>query len=505
MAAAAGWVCGVAAWTPAARAASSAEPPSEDGVEYTAVEEVFFEIMNPVTLPGREAPSRERPVPTPPVAKPEAEVEMTAEQKALEEARREAEREWFGRKPYWTWSRGAGDWGGDRMWLEDRGFKLEGAYVLDWQSVWSGGVRNEASTAQLWGLSATLDSQKLAGYTGGTLFADFYSTSPNDGADPGSFQNKTNLDSGDSVTELAEVWYEQVLFEGVLRLKIGKVDASSEFAFTKSGSEFMESSAGVDPTILGMPTYPDPATSINVFVHPTNRWYIGAGFYDGASGVDGVHTGRQGPASFFSDARSNDWFWIGETGLTWRGLWREGKGRLAGGVWHHTGEWRRFDGGVEQGTTGFYAVLDQRLWGPAGVGPPILSHGTASPSGGADPHAGAPAGGEPDDDRGLWLLMQCGYGDENVSEAARHFAVGLVLKGMFADREGDAAGMYVSWVDLSAAAGFQENETGIEWFYRYQVTPFVSVKPDLQLFINPSGNPNIDDALVGGMRLEMVF
>lgn len=447
------------------RASAVTEPPTE----LSSVEESMVEEFNP-DLPGREKGERERPA-------PEAPVEPAAEAPAVPEA----PREWFGHAPYWMWTRASGDWAGGRTWLEDRGVTFAGSYTLDWQGVWSGGVRRGAGTRSVLDFNITIDSLELARYEGGTLFADFYSSDMRERPEPGSVQSFSSLETGDNVDQLAELWYEQVLLDGVLRVKVGKVDANSEFAFTGPAGEVVNGSAAVSPNILGMPTWPDPATSVNVFVYPVERWYIGGALYDGALGVDGIHTGRRGPSTFFSDERSDEWFWIGETGLSWSGWLGMSRGRAGGGVWHHTGEWERFDGEFEDGTTGFYLFSEQLVWDPTGD--------------------------DAEDDRGLWLFAQYGYADDAVSEIGDHIAAGALLNGTFPGREDDAAGVYVSWVGLSGeeGAGFTEDETAIDVFYKFIVTPFVSVKPDLQWFINPGGAGEIDDALVGGLRLEVTF
>ena len=63
-----------------------------------------------------------------------------------------------------------------------------------------------------------------------------------------------------------------------------------------------------------MPTYPDPAMSVNVFVYPFKWLYGGIGVYDG-SGVDGIATGSFGPAKFFDGP--GHYYTIGETGVRW--------------------------------------------------------------------------------------------------------------------------------------------------------------------------------------------
>lgn len=131
------------------------------GPPETSDESVANVMEPPLDLPGHErgerdrndAPKVEETKPTP-----------------------EEEREWFGHKAFWEWSRVTGDWGGARTRLENQGIEFAGSYTLDWSSVWSGGVKNVASTRSLLDLNLTFDLDKLVGLAGGKVFADFYST-----------------------------------------------------------------------------------------------------------------------------------------------------------------------------------------------------------------------------------------------------------------------------------------------------------------------------------------
>ncbi|MEZ6165537.1 MAG: carbohydrate porin [Phycisphaerales bacterium] len=201
---------------------------------------------------------------------------------------------------------------------------------------------------------------------------------------------------------------------------------------------------------------------------PNEHFSITAGFMDGAATVDGVRTGLQGPDSFFNDDRSDDYVYLAEANFFWEG------GRAGLGFWHHDGDFTRFLGGTESGTSGFYALAEHRIWNA-------------------------------DDDRGIDLFAQLGFGDEAVNDVALHLAAGACWVGPWSSRPDDATGIYITFIDLSEDAGYTDDETVIELFYKLQLTPFLSIKPDLQYIIDPAGNSTIDDALVMGLRLEASF
>lgn len=416
----------------------------------------------PIELPGHEEGPRTR----------KAEVEPT-------EGEPEPLPDWFGGKSWVEWSNATGNWGGMRDSLSALGFDFAGSYTGDWMAVLEGGADRDSSYRHLLDLNATFDFEKLLNIEGGTLFIDFYSTSGESAsADAGDLQGLSNIETDGSRDQIAEVWYEQWLFGRVLRVKFGKVDANSEFAFIDAAGEFINSSAGFSPSILELPTFPDPATSVNVFLYPVERWYLGVGLYDGAS-HDGLPTGTRGPATFFSDDRSDSWFVIGETGFTFdevgflRGL------RIAAGGWGHTGDFDRFDGGVEDGTTGLYLLGEAMIW-------------KRIPD-------------DSEDEQGLSLFAQYAHADEDVAEVVDHIAGGVSLLGTFDGRPDDAVGVYVTHANLSREGGFEDDETVIEAFYSISLTPFITFKPDLQYILGPSGDSEVDDAVIFTLRMGVEF
>lgn len=380
-----------------------------------------------------------------------------------------------------------GDPWGARTWLADRGVSLDGVWTADLSRNLSGGVAASGSFRHLLDFAVTWDLQPLLGVEGGTFFADLQTQNGENGSDDtGDLQAYSNIDA-DHFTALYEVWYQQVLLDGVLRIKAGKIDANADFAFVDNGGEFIHSSPGFSPTISVLPTYPDPAFGLLGFVGEGGGLYGGAGVFDGAL-QEGVSTGTRGQATLFGPPA--DLFVIGEVGYAWGGVANEGSsglagvgglaGRLAGGVWHHTGGFARFDGGVDDGTTGFYLVFDQQLYKETDG---------------------------PDDAQGLALFAQYGYADAEVSAVEHHVGAGVQWVGPIQTRDDDVTGLMVSYAGLSgeAGAGFTEDaETAIELFYKAQLTPRLSLKPDLQYIVAPGGG-GLDDAWVATLRVELVF
>lgn len=400
-------------------------------------------------------------------------------------------REWFGKGPeflaWWEWSRVTGDWGGGRTFLEENGLTIAGSYTLDWQSVWSGGINNVASTRSVLDINASLDLGTAFGLTGGTVFFDFYSSDPRGGSrDVGDYGGVSNIETTDNVDEIAELWYEQWLFDDVARVKVGKIDAQAEFALPRVAESFLGSAPVTNNTLLQtMPTWPNPSTAAVLYLYPTENIYIGAGFFDG-SPSDGKNTGRQGPRPLF---KGDEYYYVAEAGLTWKKLGDQARlGRVGLGGWHHTGTFARFDGGEENGTNGLYVLGEQQ----------ILTRGDQAEDAELD---------DPSAARGLFFLAHAGIADEAVNTAGFTIGGGLVLRGTFGSRDDDSVALFVCYSDLSDddSAGFEGDETSIELLYRVQLTPAVTIVPDLQYILSPGGAPGVDDALVGGVRIEVAF
>jgi porin len=375
--------------------------------------------------------------------------------------------EWFGGDTSWTeWSRATGDWAGLRTRLEDRGVSLAGSYVHDWSAPLSGGLSRHGAARGLLDVNLTLETEPLIGLPGGQFFAQFLHHHGRDGSlDVGDLQAFSNIDA-DPFSKTYELWYQQELFDGKLRVKVGQVDANTEFAYVDAGGDLIHSSAGFTPTLWGFPTYTDPELSVNMFIHPTERLYFGAAVY-GSTLDDGLDTGHP--------------FWIGEAGVTWETLGQLGAGRFAAGLWHHSGDVDRLDGGLEQGTTGFYLLAEQRVWSE-------------------NPDAA-------DDLQGVDGFLQFGASDGAVNEFERHVGGGLRWIGPVPSRDADTLNLGANWVGLSddPSAGFTADEWSVELNYVFQLTPFFRLAPDLQWIGNPGGDATADLAFVATLRAALDF
>ena len=385
-----------------------------------------------------------------------------------EKAGEEKPIEWFtGESPWWKWSHVTGNWGGLRDALENGAATIAGSYTLDWGGPLSGGLSKRGTARGLLDVNLTVDAAKL-GLPGGTFFAQYYFRHGRNGSDDvGELQAYSNIDEARLSREY-ELWYEQKTLNDKLRLKLGQVDANAEFAFIEAAGEFIHSSAGFCPSIVNFPTYPDPALSANLFLYPLENLYIGGGVYG-----DGItETSRHG----FRQP-----FYIGEVGVTLPLGETLGPLRLAAGAFYDTGHQDRFDGGAQGKVNGFYALAEQQIW-------------RENPD-------------DKEDKQGLSVFAHYGYTDAKVSAVEHHLGLGVSAVGLIPARDADVTGLYWTLAKTSRASdsGFDADESAFEFFYKFEVTPAISLKPDLQYITHPGGVKTADDALVFTLRLDVTL
>ncbi len=368
-----------------------------------------------------------------------------------------------------------GDWGGRRARLEEQGYKFDLGLTFEANRVLSGGLQQHTSAHSLLDLVGSFDLERIAGWKDAQVGYEAYVISGHDPSeDVGDYQSFSDI-SGEHRTQLAQLFYEQWFADRTLRLKLGKMDANSDFGAPANGTESIHSGSAYSPTAFTMVTYPDPATGIVAGWVPNESWSLGLGVYDGAA-MAGVPTGSLGPASFFGDPPGL--FFIGELGRRWKLGAHELAGGATLGAWRHSGTFDNVFGSTTHATGGFYGTLDQEL-SRAGEGD---SGGTKS------------------------AFLQIGLADEDVSPVDNHFGIGFHWTGCCCARPNDALGVYLSRAHFSTGAGFSADaETAYELGYRFQCWPGFALRPDLQYITSPGGDASIDDALVFSLRCELGF
>jgi len=370
--------------------------------------------------------------------------------------------------------------------LAESGVSFELTYMADFFVNARGGL-NAADAFQYRGLldvGITVETEPLGLWPGGQFYVEFLDTHGIDISERhvGDIQALNNAD-GLNASRVYEAWFEQTVLDGGLRIRLGKQDVNLQFAAPVGPrGEFVNSSSGFSPTIP-MVTWPDTAWAATVFVEPVEWLYVGAGIYDalGTSTRVGLDTTFHAPDETFS---------ICELGVrpTLSLFGRQGlAGQYAIGTYYHSGRWLRFrndlDGRLPErfatGNSGVYVTADQQL------------HRETD---------------DAEDAQGLGAFFQFGWAPGDRNEIHQHFGGGVHYVGLIPGRDEDVVGFAAQHVNLSGIVQELEDrhsETALELFYRAQLTPWLSVKPDVQYIVNPGGAGR--DALVAGVRLEFAF
>ncbi|MDR3530970.1 MAG: carbohydrate porin [Rhodopila sp.] len=415
-----------------------------------------------------------------------------------------------------------GDWNGLRTSLQDAGIKFG---LQEQSEVWAnltGGLRRGVVYDGLTTASVTLDLEKLAGWTGATFFVDAYQIH---GRGPsanlvGNLQIVSNIEATRD-TKLYQLWVEQQLLDGRLIVRIGQEGANDQMMITQYGALFLNSSFGFP----GLPAADLPSGGPN---YPMATPFIRAQFQatDQVTLVGAVFNGDPAPPGAGDPQlrdRGGDAFRLNDHVLAFGELWYginqdDGAAGLPGmyklGAWYDSAHFpdqlldtmgrtlaNPASTGIPRGhSTGFavYGIVDQMIWRKPGS-----------------------------KDLGIGVFLQVMGAPDTFNLSNLFIEGGLNWKGPFEGRESDVFGLGVSYLGISPAtrrfgsdvvaftgtgSPYQGNETVVEATYLYQVAPWWTLQPDMQVVVNPgAGIPSsfsrtpLKNAFIGGVRATVTF
>lgn len=386
-----------------------------------------------------------------------------------------------------------GDWNSARSAAARNGFLWEGGLKLD-------GFRNrgaQSSGAKTVGhldLKLRMDLDKSAGWTGGSAMVNVISDTgwgPNARHVSGQM-GVTNIEVPfPTTTRLFQAWLQQGLFGDRLAVLAGLYPIDSEF--------FTMDSAGV---LLG-PQYGTPADLAqtrgpSIFNNSAfglrARWNIDKSFYAMGAVLDGIPNDPAHPRrTAIRFAKGDGSFSIAEAGWLPEAADDKFKGhaKLALGVW------------------GYSAKVDDLFDVDAG-GNPLRRHSTGGYVLGE--RTLFRLGGEAE--RFVSGFARYTWSDGNSTVVKDSVNLGAHVRGPVASRPNDIigvgwtrAGTSGKWRAAQASVGTSttSSEAALELTYRYAVTPFLAIQPNLQYIRNPSGIAGTPHAKLIGMRIELAL
>jgi porin len=427
------------------------------------------------------------------------------------------------RPDFWHRETLTGDWGGLRTALQDQGVAFSATYFGETFANVQGGIKRGASYDGLFEPQVDVDLDKLMGWHGATARASMIQGhGPSmSGGWVGNLLNVSNIVAVPPATRLYNLWLQQNLFDDVVSVRAGIMNVDAEFMTNLTGALFMNSSFGW-PGWTGFdlpgggPAYPLSGPGVRVRLQPAPQ-----GFYLQGAVFSGDPTGHSGSNSLSTGipagtvvSFTGGAFIMVEAGYAVNQE-KDAKGppmafKLGG--WYHTSSHfqdQRFD------TVGI------SLASPDSNGAPFNHLGNRGIYGVADASIY-----RTEDGGGLSAFARIGGSPNDRNLISLYVDAGLTYKGLIPGRDDDTAGIAIGYArignnaraldqDVQAFSNpffpVRDQETVPEISYQIQVTPWMTLQPDLQRIFHPSGNVLTPDgslrrdALVLGLRSMLTF
>ncbi len=404
-----------------------------------------------------------------------------------------------------------GDWGGARATLAEHGVDCVLAYTGEAMTDLSGGLRRGTAAEGLWEMGFVTDLEKLLGWKGGTFHVFSYWLH---GASPtfkyvGDIQGVSNIDGFDTL-RLNELWLQQEWLDNRLSLRFGQLAEDEEFMIGEYSSLFINGAFGDTVTVSGnlpVPTYPMSAPGIRLRTDPVDFFYFQAAVYDGDVSAQNLNdTGTR-----ININRHDGFFSIYEMGclVNHEKNSKSLPGSYKFGAWYHTGSF-----GDQLADADHLSLAD-----PASSGTPVFHQGNYGLYGMADQMVYR-EDAKSKHPQGLGLFFTGGSAPNDRNLVSLQLAGGLHYTGLLPGRDEDLLGLAVTHVDIGDNArqfdrdtnafngtdnAIRDYETTMELTYRYVVNEWCFLQPDVQWVLHPGGSPAVGDAVVAGMRFQVLF
>jgi porin len=429
---------------------------------------------------------------------------------------------YIGSRQWWEGNSLSGDWWGLRNFLDDSGVEISASYTNNIAGNPVGGQSQSFAYADNISFGLQLDFEKIIGWQGLTLTTSALDRN-------GSNLSARNIGNQFTVQQVygteTIVFYalvlEQRLLDNKLGIKVGRFATGDDFASSPLYWLYMNNGIDGNPQALpvntGFSAYPAAVWGSRVRFDPTPEWFAMAGIYQVANldlyrdhGLnwsmrpsDGVlMIGQVGwtPEFFKKPATSHSTSPDGKSVASAKSL-SEGKtirptetpelrglpGHYWFGAYYSPAQYAQF-GSTETASNsyGFYWHADQMIWQES-----------------------------PGSDQGLTLWSAFVLSpQQNIAKLPFQANAGIVYRGVVPTRDKDVTMLgfvygnfsddYASTV-AATGAGSPGYEIALEAGYRFQITKFAYVQPNLQWIINPGGTGNIPNALVLGAQMNVTF
>ncbi len=381
-------------------------------------------------------------------------------------------------RPAQAWWHGdhlTGEWGGARNWLAKHGVTVDLLYALEVITNANFPTSSDAtSVAGHVDLGVTVDFEKLGLWKGGRFYVvaqNGHGTGIN--AYVGSATSISNIEA-EPYTQVTEFFFEQTFLDERIRIRLGKQDANRDFGTPRFGGNFLNNNFGMVPS-APLPSYPTTGLGAAVIVQPLWWLSVKAVLFEGRPRIDSW--------GFDSALAPNaGWMAVGGVAVTHRyGPGHRSGGTTSAAVFGQSGQFPEVAPELDLPRTltsnlGVLVQNDERVY--------------------AHPE-------NPEDPSGLTLITRFGWSQADRNQIPLYVGASLAWHGLGA-RADDTVGIGFGWFTLpvqSNGTAGTGSELFVEVFYKWRLTHFLSLQPDLEYYRHPGGDGR--DALLLGARLKL--
>jgi porin len=378
-----------------------------------------------------------------------------------------------------------GNWGGLRSELESTGVALTATYTTDLLGNPVGGntqgFRYTGDTA----VDIQVDLEKLWNLKGMRfdISGSWRSGENLSAKDIGNTFTVSQIFGGETAWLYAIVLEWPSLLDDRLDIRVGRIGAGDDFLTSPLYTAFVNFAFDGNPgsvpvNIPSFSVYPVATWGLRTKVMPVESWSVMTGLYysdptlarNSAHGID------------FSIRDSAGIFVIGELGY----LYQQGQGAtgLPGnykiGAYVDSNGYPDLSSAAQaeiRGNYGVYVLVDQMVYRE----------------------------GDSQSPQGLTPFAAVTFAPSNRNTFPWFFSAGVVYQGLIPRRDNDTAAFGLAYGKFSKYLSGQHYEMVLEWTYEVAIAPWLTLQPDLQYIIKPSGMSNIANALVGGMQIAINF
>jgi porin len=399
-----------------------------------------------------------------------------------------------------------GDWGGLRTRLYQRGVDFQLGYTIELADNPSGGDDHLLRYADQFNFGVTFDLDKLLGVRGGKVqvtITDRNGDNLSADANLGTLMQVQEIFGRGSVFRWTQFWYDQVLFEDKLDLKLGRLGVGEDFMSFSCYFQNLSFCGSLPGNIVATWfNWPISQWAARAKVNFTPEWYAQIGAYQVNPAYLQNSNGMKlsSPHGTIGTLVPVEAGWtpkIGAAGLP---------GAYRVGFWHDSSDQpdvsRAADGTplalnpgaaahINSHQTGAYVMLQQQVTAVRG-----------------------------DASRGLTLFANFVQADRDTASIDQLITAGLIYAGPFSARPQDDIGLAIgrTHVNSRVADGQRlQNEAGLgpvpvqgseyplETYYTFNATRWLSLRPNLQFIRHPGGTSANKNAVVVGLKTSAKF